>query len=214
MSRPYANIDSQDFLRNLVRRIGVLERGGSKSLIPGSPEMPTGDVDGAQIFLHEGRLYVRIGTTSHQLTTGGPDAWGENMLPTASGGWTEYQPELQGEVASPDGWVASGRYALLGPVVHVEICIAAPASWDRGQGDYRITLPRPSVGYSTEHQGTLFGEFHDGTTLRVAIGHLGSDESVVSGVFRDTGGELAAIGHSTPWSSGRLTLSGTYQVTS
>lgn len=128
--------------------------------------------------------------------------------------WRTFVPYLRGETVNPNGYVPLGRYVVDGNTCRVEITITTPESWSRGDGNYRVVLPLPPVGYTFDHRATLTGEFSDGTASMPLVGRIENTETEVNRILRLLPtGIYQNINASQPATAAwRINLSGEYRV--
>lgn len=71
--------------------------------------------------------------------------WRAGVERVLGSSWTPYSPALTAATTSPSGWATTGAYYRTGAKVAYRFQLTAGASVTAGSGNYRLSLPLPTV---------------------------------------------------------------------
>lgn len=212
MSRPYDNIDGTSMIKSMDRSIRQLRRGGG-SRVPALDFDPEVFVrSGAMLYVRDGALFARLGYDDY-LITGSPEP---NPVPVPGYGWGDYYPELHATTTNPSGagLSSTGKFRVEGSVCHFSLHFSLSSGWDRGSGNYQMSLPVPPVEYGLAHRLLVTGEVSYGGDGYTAVAPIETTDGLLNRLryTESPNFNLSTYGSTSPAEITRITLAGAYEV--
>ena len=115
--------------------------------------------------------------------------------------WTSYTPSWTASTTDPTNFTASGYYAKMGNTYFVKALFTPGASFTAGSGSYRFGLPTATDGFLGLEQSIGTGILRDTsgpTRYHLIIMPSASGVSTVIPMYSATTGTLTAVTNSAP----------------